>query len=123
MFVIALTAGAAGAAAMLMAVLVVRGSLSRPGRRHTARHSPRHSARRTTRRDLRHAARHAAAPAHRPVAGARVHSAEEDRVRPAISPTGERTWAEGEDLFWHEIVAWPISVHTDLREDRHTSAG
>lgn len=32
---------------------------------------------------------------------------EEDGVRPAILPSGERIWLETHELFWHEIVCWP----------------
>jgi hypothetical protein len=32
---------------------------------------------------------------------------EEDRVRPAVTATGERIWVEPDQLIWHEIVAWP----------------
>jgi hypothetical protein len=34
-------------------------------------------------------------------------SREEDRVRPAVTASGERTWIESDQLIWHEIVAWP----------------
>lgn len=34
-------------------------------------------------------------------------SREEDRVRPAVTASGERIWVEPDDLVWHEIVAWP----------------
>jgi hypothetical protein len=35
-------------------------------------------------------------------------SRDEDRVRPAVTATGERIWVESPDeLVWHEIVAWP----------------
>jgi hypothetical protein len=37
---------------------------------------------------------------------------EEDRVRPAVSPTGELIWVDEDELVWHEIVAW-----TGLTED------
>lgn len=31
---------------------------------------------------------------------------EEDRVRPAVSATGELIWVDEDQLVWHEIVAW-----------------
>jgi len=37
---------------------------------------------------------------------------EEDRVRPAVSATGELIWVDEDELVWHEIVAW-----TGLTED------
>jgi hypothetical protein len=36
-------------------------------------------------------------------------SREEDRVRPAVTASGERIWIEPDELVWHEIVAWPPS--------------
>lgn len=38
---------------------------------------------------------------------ARNPSREEDRVRPAVTTSGERIWIEPDELAWHEIVAWP----------------
>ena len=38
---------------------------------------------------------------------------EEDRVRPAISPAGERIWVDEDDIEWHEIVTW--TWPTDIR--------
>jgi hypothetical protein len=32
---------------------------------------------------------------------------EEDRVRPAVDASGEPIWVDADELFWHEIVAWP----------------
>jgi hypothetical protein len=32
---------------------------------------------------------------------------EEDRVRPAVTTSGERIWIESDQLVWHEIVTWP----------------
>jgi hypothetical protein len=37
---------------------------------------------------------------------------EEDRVRPAVSASGELIWVDEDELVWHEIVAW-----TGLTED------
>jgi hypothetical protein len=48
-------------------------------------------------------------------------SREEDRVRPAVGPTGERIWLEQDEVFWHEIVCWPVRPPTSRRADR--SAG
>ena len=42
-----------------------------------------------------------------PSAGPVSPSREEDRVRPALTPSGERIWIDGDELDWHEIVAWP----------------
>jgi hypothetical protein len=42
-----------------------------------------------------------------PDAAARNPSREEDRVRPAVTASGERIWIESDQLVWHEIVAWP----------------
>ena len=45
---------------------------------------------------------------HEPAAHAREagYVREEDRVRPAVSATGELIWVDEDELVWHEIVAW-----------------
>lgn len=47
-----------------------------------------------------------------PDAEPRIPSREEDRVRPAVTASGERIWLEPDELVWHEIVAWPQSKAT-----------
>ncbi len=42
-----------------------------------------------------------------PQVAPRNPSREEDRVRPAVTSTGQRIWIEPDQLIWHEIVAWP----------------
>ena len=47
-------------------------------------------------------------------------SREEDRVRPAVSSSGERIWIEPDQLVWHEIVTWPqLKSNTPHDELRH----
>jgi len=47
-------------------------------------------------------------------------SREEDRVRPAVSSSGERIWIEPDQLVWHEIVTWPqLRSNTPHDELRH----
>jgi hypothetical protein len=52
-------------------------------------------------------------------AAPRNPSRDEDRVRPAVTASGERIWVESDQLVWHEIVAWreikPNPRHDDLR--------
>jgi hypothetical protein len=53
-----------------------------------------------------------------PDAGPRNPSREEDRIRPAVTASGQRIWIEPDQLIWHEIVAWP-----ELKRDaRRTEA-
>jgi hypothetical protein len=42
-----------------------------------------------------------------PDAVPRDPSREEDRVRPAVTVSGERIWIDPGEAVWHEIVAWP----------------
>ena len=43
-------------------------------------------------------------------------SREEDRVRPAINPAGERIWVDEDDIEWHEIVSWTLPAEpTDVQ--------
>jgi hypothetical protein len=49
-----------------------------------------------------------------PQVAPRDPSRDEDRVRPAVTASGERIWLEPDQLIWHEIVAWP-EVTTDAR--------
>lgn len=37
----------------------------------------------------------------------------EDRVRPAVAPSGEKIWVSEDDLIWHEIVSWPETPFGD----------
>jgi hypothetical protein len=47
-------------------------------------------------------------------------SREEDRVRPAVTSSGERIWLEPDQLVWHEIVTWPeLKSATRRNEVRH----
>jgi hypothetical protein len=49
-------------------------------------------------------------------------SREEDRVRPAVTASGERIWIEPDELVWHEIVAWPELKAPARRNDVRRSA-
>jgi hypothetical protein len=57
-------------------------------------------------------AHRAAHPAARPEARHRVR--EEDRVRPAVSDSGEKIWVDENEVMWHEIVSWsgPDTAYT-----------
>jgi hypothetical protein len=44
---------------------------------------------------------------------------EEDRIRPALDAEGQPIWVDAQDLFWHEIVAWPL--HRDSRGERQAA--
>jgi hypothetical protein len=46
-------------------------------------------------------------PSSNPEPDSRNPSRDEDRVRPAVTASGERIWIEPDELVWHEIVAWP----------------
>jgi hypothetical protein len=37
----------------------------------------------------------------------------EDRVRPAVTASGEKIWVAEDDLIWHEIVSWPDTPFGD----------
>lgn len=43
-------------------------------------------------------------------------SRDEDRVRPAVTASGDRIWVESDELVWHEIVAWR-EIKTNARRD------
>jgi hypothetical protein len=46
-------------------------------------------------------------------------SREEDRVRPAVDASGAPIWVDADEVFWHEIVAWPRRLAE--ADDRRTS--
>ena len=54
------------------------------------------------------------APVEAPPAAPRPR--EEDRVRPAINPAGERIWVDEDDIEWHEIVSWTWPTDIQLAD-------